>query len=79
MDINPLNVPKARSIEDFWGILAQKVYEGGWEAKNEEQLKDRITSCLNKFNLNDLQTLMSGIKGKLRSIADKGVLSVYKK
>ena len=43
VDLNPPNVPKARPIEDFWGILAQKVYEGGWEAKNKEQLKDRIS------------------------------------
>ena len=30
---NPPNVPQARPIENLWGILAQKVYEGGWEAK----------------------------------------------
>ena len=37
-DINPPNVPQARPIENFWGCLAQKVYEGGWEAKTEQQL-----------------------------------------
>ena len=26
--INPTNVPKARPIEDFWGNLKAKVYEG---------------------------------------------------
>ncbi len=31
-DVNPPNVPQARSIENFWGCLVQKVYEGGWEA-----------------------------------------------
>jgi hypothetical protein len=30
--LNPPNVPQARPIEKFWGCLAQKVYEGGWEA-----------------------------------------------
>jgi hypothetical protein len=78
VDINPPNVPKARPIEDLWGILAQKVYEGGWEATIEDQLRRRIIVCLNKINLNDLQSLMSGIKAKLRSIADKGVLSLYR-
>jgi hypothetical protein len=29
---NPPNVPQARLIENLWGVLAQKVYEGGWEA-----------------------------------------------
>ena len=34
-DINPPNVPQARPIENFWGCLAQKVYEGGWEIKKK--------------------------------------------
>ena len=34
-DINPPNVPQARPIENFWGCLAKKVYEGGWEDKTE--------------------------------------------
>ena len=29
--IPPPNVPQARPIENLWGILAQIVYEGGWE------------------------------------------------
>jgi hypothetical protein len=32
---NPLNVPQTRPIENLWGILAQKIYEGGWEAKTQ--------------------------------------------
>ena len=27
--VNPLNVPKVRPIEDFWSILADKMYSGG--------------------------------------------------
>lgn len=42
--INPPNVPQARPIENFWGWLVQKVYEGGWEAKTEQQLIRRIES-----------------------------------
>ena len=34
-DITPPNVPQARPIENFWGYLAPKVYEGGWEAETE--------------------------------------------
>ena len=37
-EINPPNVSQARPIENFWGCLAQKVYEEGWEAKREQQL-----------------------------------------
>jgi hypothetical protein len=49
--LNPPNVPKARPIEDFWGILAQLVYEGDWVAKNQDQLEKRIRSCLKKIDL----------------------------
>lgn len=75
---NPPNVPQARPIENFWGCLSQKVYEGGWEAKTQQQLVKRITLKLKDFDINFLQNLMSGIKIKLRSIADKGVFSYLK-
>ena len=35
MGSNRSNVPQARPIENFWGCLAQKVYEGGWQAANQ--------------------------------------------
>jgi hypothetical protein len=28
-DMNPANAPKLHPIENFWGILKQKVYEKG--------------------------------------------------
>ena len=45
-EINPPNVSQARPlrIENFWGCLAQKVYEEDWEAKTEQQLIRRIES-----------------------------------
>ena len=57
---NPTNVPQARPIENLWGILAQKVYEGGWEAKTQQELISRIQSQLKKFDSNFLQSLMGG-------------------
>jgi hypothetical protein len=77
--LNPPNVPKARPIEDFWGCLAQKVYEGGWEAKTAEQLINRIKLKLKEFDLNFVESLMRGVKAKLKSIAKEGVFSLYKK
>ena len=75
---NPLNVPQARPIENFWGCLSQKVYEDGWEAETEKQLINRIKLKLKDFDLNFLQILMRGIKRKLRAIADTGVFSYLK-
>ena len=34
-EITPPNVPQARPIENLWACLAQKVYEGDWEANTE--------------------------------------------
>jgi hypothetical protein len=47
---NPLNVPQTCPIENFWGCFAQKVYEGGWEAKTEQQLIRSIKSKMKKFD-----------------------------
>jgi hypothetical protein len=53
----------------LWGILAQKIYEGGWEAKMQQELISRIQSQMKKFDPNFLQSLMGGVKTKLRAIA----------
>ena len=44
-DMNPANIPQARPIENFWGNLAQRVYNNAWQA----QLVNRIKKCLREF------------------------------
>ena len=39
---NPPNVSQARPIENLCGILAQKVYEWGWQASTQQELNSRI-------------------------------------
>ena len=58
---NPLNVPQARPIENLWGILAEKVYDGGWKATTQQELISRIQSQLKNFDSNFLQSLMVGV------------------
>ncbi len=77
-NLNPLNVPKVRPVEDFWGHLSAKVYEGGWQVKNEDQLKGRIRAKIKEFELKNLQSLLGEVKKRLRSIADNGYYSVHK-
>lgn len=72
-DINPANVPKARPIEDFWGNLKALVYEGGWKAKNIEELKRRITSCLKNLDLKLVQNHMVGVRTRLGRIWKNGL------
>jgi hypothetical protein len=45
----------------------------------QQELISRIQSQLKKFDSNFLQSLMGGVKTKLRAIADRGVLASYKK
>ena len=42
-EMNPPNCPQLRPIEDFWGMLKQKVYSKDWQAESIEQLKHRTT------------------------------------
>ena len=58
--------------------MAHKVYEGGWYAKTEQQLVNRIKLQLKNIDANFLQSLMRGVRAKLRSI-DNGPLGLFKK
>lgn len=77
-EANPPNVPAARPIENFWAILSNYVYAEGWEAKSEAQLIGRIRRCAKKIDMNTVQTMMKGIKRKLRRIEDNGPFAVLK-
>ena len=78
-EINPPNVPQARPIENFWGSLVQKVYEGGWEAQTKEQLIHRIESKIKEFDSKAVEKLMRGVKAKLKYIGKDGVFHYLKK
>ena len=78
-NINTPNVTQARPIVNLWSCLAQKVYEGGWEAKTEYQLINRITIKLKKIDINFVETLMDRVKQKVKLIGQDGVFSLYKK
>lgn len=43
---------------------------------NQEQLVKRIKTQLKKVDLTIVQTMMKGIRGKLRKIEDKGPFSI---
>ena len=68
---------QTRPVENLWGCLAQKVYEGGLEAKTEEQLIHRIESKMKEFE-KFVESLLEGIKAKVKSIGDNGVFALFK-
>lgn len=72
-DINPANVPKARPIEDFWGNLKAKVYEGDWKAKSLEELKRRIEYCLKNLDQELVKKHTLGVRTRLGRIVRNGI------
>ncbi|CAF1397129.1 unnamed protein product [Rotaria sordida] len=58
---NPQNCPQARPIETLWSILEQMVYAGGWQAKNINALKRRISKKINELDIKVVQTMFSDI------------------
>lgn len=69
---NPINVRKARPVEDFWGMLAGMVYECGWEVKSERQLKRRIRQKIKAMDVKVMQNMMERVRGKLRQLEGTG-------
>jgi transposase len=73
---NPPNLPQARPIEEFWAILSRKIYNNGWEAQNEEQLRRRISRKIREIDAVVVQRMMQRVRGKLRQIENNGPLSI---
>jgi len=73
---NPANVPKVRPIEDFWGLLKQKVYENDWTAKNIPQLIKRIKWCITKIDTKLIQKTCKSVHTRLDREARYGIESL---
>uniref|UniRef100_A0A914DK72 Transposase n=1 Tax=Acrobeloides nanus TaxID=290746 RepID=A0A914DK72_9BILA len=73
-DDNPSNLPEARSIEDFWDILKEKVYANVWKAENTRQLTNRIKLCLRNIDRDLVQRLAEGTKKRIDHIRRHGVI-----
>ena len=56
----------------------KKVYKEGWETKTEQQLIRRIESKMKEFDTNFVESLLEGVKEKVRSIGDNGVYVLFK-
>ena len=80
-EINPPIIFQARSVENFWGCLAQKVYEGGWEAKTKQQLitlTRRIECKMKGFDAYFVESLLEWVKAKVRSIDYNGIYALFR-
>ena len=76
-ECNPPCVPQLRPIEDFWGMLKQKVYHRNWQAQTLDQLENRICSCLRQMDSTVVHGMMEGVKSRIRVARAHGVGSVH--
>lgn len=73
-DQNPANMPECRPIEDLWGIIKSKVYEGNWQAKNLNQLRTRIKYCIDKLDKSFVQSLAESTRRRLDFVRRNGLI-----
>ena len=73
-----INTPNFTPIENFLDCFAQNVYERGWEAKTEQQLIRCIESKKEEYQANFAESLLEGVKAKVKSLGDIGVNALFK-
>ena len=74
-DCNPPNLPQCRPIENFWSLLKNLVYEGGWEATNTSQLERRIKKKIKLVDMQSVRKDFESIRTRLRSVSRNGPYS----
>jgi len=55
--MNVANVPEIRPIEDLLSFLKRQVYKDSWQAKNIDQLKNKIAACIRNIDVKVVQKL----------------------
>ena len=58
-------------------MMGSIVYKDGWEAKNDQQLRRRISWGLRKVDVTTVQAMMRNVRSTLRKIEDNGPFSVF--
>lgn len=71
--MNPANLTEVRPIEDFWAMLKRIVYRDGWEAKNIDQLRNRIQASYRKIDLKVVQKLAQSTIKRIDAIRRNGL------
>ena len=73
---NPTEFPQCRPVEDFFGLLAARVYRRNWEAKDVVTLKRRIRKCLSEIPPSTVQATMATVRRRLLRAYRVGLLNV---
>ena len=73
---NPTEVPQCRPIEDFFGLLATRVYHQNWIAKDVPALKRRIQKCISEIPPGTVQATLETVRKRLLRAYRVGLLEV---
>ena len=75
---NPPNAPQIRPIENYWGILKMKVYDGNWSAKDREALIRRIKIKQKEIDQDVVIKMFDKLKQKVHNANQNGLSSLLK-
>ena len=75
---NPPNAPQIRPIENYWGILKIKVYEGNWSANTREQLIGRVKIKEKEVYQTIVIKMFEKLKAKVHMANENGLNSLIK-
>ena len=73
---NPTDVPHCRPIKDFFGLLATRVYNENYIAKNVLALKRRIMKCISEIPPATVQATLETVRKRLLRAYRVGLLEV---
>ena len=74
----PPNAPQIRPIENYWGVLKMKVYNGNWTAQIRDHLIRRIKMKQKEINQDIVNKMFDNLKGLVHVANQNGLQSLMK-
>ena len=74
----PPNAPQIKPIENYWGILKMKVYEGNRTAQTRDHLIRRIKMKQKEINQDIVIKMFDNLKGRVHVANENGLQSLMK-
>ena len=68
--------PQIRPIENFFGLLKQRVYQGNCSAHSREQLIRRIKKCISEMDMDIVIKMFDNLEVKIQQAHEYGLDSL---
>jgi hypothetical protein len=66
----PAYSPDMNPIENLWGILTRRVYEGGRQFCDVTELREAIQACWRQITVTECQTLIQSMRNRLFAVLE---------